>query len=527
MSPKRCTFFLWVCLTLPHLQWGGPCVGGSGTWTIEVPFAAAALWAAGQRRVRFVAQHSGAHLAGPKAMPVGGETGFKEWESEDLMMAEPIVYGIRNAVLALEGCEEGRTSGACPSIEVGMRLLERLLKLDKHVVDSYDYYRQRARERPSVPASWLDVVSLLHRGGEVEKVLKNLGTTRVDLEKSTLNGAPGTCQVRLPPADGSPAVDPGVVLRDGLGKMPLLGFATAGSFSDWRQHRTRAVKNASDTQYHRKACVRAVGWALEAGFRYVDTAQDLDTQDCIGHAVSKSDIMRKDMFVATKLSEESDYWRQGSRVRAAFDHQINELRLEHVDLYLQQHPSDASDGMKHAWRSMEILVAEGRVHALGVAGHPPDELALLEKHGRKGTKPAVAYQKWDVYHRGVEERETRRLASTGGIHLIGTGSIQGKPFELSCIEDPIVKSVAARVNHTAAQVCLRFVLQNGLGVIVMSRRRERIVENLDVFRFELPDAEMQILNSLVYGARAGWQFIEGVSDALGYSSIHQYAREEL
>merc|ERR1712078_277366 len=108
------------------------------------------------------------------------------------------------------------------------------------------------------------------------------------------------------------------------------------------------------------------------------------------------------------------------------------------------------------------------------------------------------YTKFDVFHRGFEERRLREIEETRGVKLVATGPIHGTPFELSCFLDPIVQSVAVRLERTPAQVCLRFCLQNGLAVIPKSRRKERLRENAAIFSFEIPDLEMQILNGLVH-----------------------------
>jgi len=285
--------------------------------------------------------------------------------------------------------------------------------------------------------------------------------------------------------------------------------------------------NVSAVALNREACVRAVGWALESGYRYLDTAQDYDTQLCVGEALADTSVARADVWVATKLSHESDFWKNGARVRAAFDQQLSELRLERVDVYMQHHPADSGSQMRAVWLAMERLVRQGLVHVLGGSSHSCEALRMLESSAKKGTKPAVVYQKWDVYHRASEERELRRLANSTGIRLFGTGAIHGTPFELNCASDPIVRSIAAKVSRTAAQVCVRFALQNGLGALVKSRQRSRISENAKVFDFELSDPHMQVLNSLAYAVRPGWGEFAIVQDSLGYSKIHQYAREEL
>eukprot|EP00929_Paragymnodinium_shiwhaense_P038982 TRINITY_DN20514_c0_g1_i1.p1 TRINITY_DN20514_c0_g1~~TRINITY_DN20514_c0_g1_i1.p1 ORF type:complete len:544 (-),score=76.71 TRINITY_DN20514_c0_g1_i1:277-1908(-) len=530
-----------IVVWLPWLSDGKSCTGGSGRWQVEVPFAEAALWAASLRRLRLIARAAGVKLKGPRPEAYGGESNHDDWGGEDYVMVEPILYSLRSAVLALQGCQESRTQGSCPSFHTTNRMLERFLRLEKHVVTSYDSYRHQVAiiglNRVYMPRSWSDAFELLTIGGEGEKVLKKLGSTRVELRKRDLNGAPHTCSVSLPPSAGVGDDSLRVELRDGLGSVPLLGFGTGDRF--WQSsslpdsgtlqvgsHYPK-VSDKKGWKSHHEACVRAVTWAIDAGYRFFDTAQDYQTQKCVGEAISASGLPRSDVFIATKLSHESDYKAEGIRVRPAFDRQLAELKMTHVDLYLQHSAVDGSTQMQQVWGMMEELQRAGFAKALGAATHSTEQLSSLEKRANKGRKPAIVYRTWDVFHRGFEERALQRLANRTGMHAIAVGVVHGTPYELSCVNDPVVKSIAKRLHRTAGQVCLRFALQNGFGVLVKSRREERIKENAQLFDFEIADSEMQILNSLMYAVRPGWDEIDTVNDALGYSSIHEFAREEL
>lgn len=177
--------------------------------------------------------------------------------------------------------------------------------------------------------------------------------------------------------------------------------------------------------------------------------------------------------------------------------------------------------MFDVWEKMEVLYQEGKAHALGGGSHGPELIAALTKRA-KIQPPAVMYEKWDVFHRGSNEQLIRNIQRKYGVWVVATGPIHGTPFELSCFLDPIVQSVARRLGRSSAQVCLRFCLQNGLGAIPKSRRQKRLVENAAIFDFEIPDAEMQILNGLAHALRLPSRANEMLSlDTLGYLTVEE------
>lgn len=273
------------------------------------------------------------------------------------------------------------------------------------------------------------------------------------------------------PTDTVPtATVPTVTLNNGV-TMPQLGF---GVF-----------------QVPDEETTAAVGSALTAGYRSIDTAAVYGNERGVGRALAASGLDRDELFVTTKLWNADQGY---DAALAGFDASLDKLGLDHVDLYLIHWPAPALDRYSDTWRAFEKLLADGRTRAIGVSNFRPAHLErLLDK---ASVVPAVNQIE---LHPGLQQRESRDFHARHGIRTeawspLAQGAVLG---------DDAITSIAARHGRSPAQVVLRWHLQTGNVVIPKSVTESRIRENLDVFGFALSERELDAIGALDRGLRTG------------------------
>ncbi|MFE2148338.1 aldo/keto reductase [Streptomyces sp. NPDC059456] len=240
---------------------------------------------------------------------------------------------------------------------------------------------------------------------------------------------------------------------------------------------------------------QAVGAALEAGYRSIDTAAAYGNEEGTGQALAASGVPREELFVTTKLwNGRSRTWRRDDVLRA-FDDSLAKLGLDHLDLYLIHWPRPMRDDFLTIWKTFEEIAQSGRAHCVGVSNFRPQD---LERLGAESTLvPAVNQIE---LHPLFPQPELRALHSRLGIATEAWSPLgQGK--ELLTL--PAVAEAAAKHGRSPAQVVLRWHLDLGNVVIPKSVTPSRIRENLDVFGFELDDADRAALDALGTGPSAG------------------------
>ncbi|MFI1281837.1 aldo/keto reductase [Streptomyces sp. NPDC020858] len=237
---------------------------------------------------------------------------------------------------------------------------------------------------------------------------------------------------------------------------------------------------------------RAVGTALEAGYRSIDTAAVYGNEKGTGKGVAASGVPREELFVTTKLwNGPKQRWGRDEVLRA-FDDSLSKLGLDHVDLYLIHWPRPMRDDFVSIWKTFEEIAASGRAKAVGVSNFRPADLERLAAESE--LVPAVNQVE---LHPLFPQAELRAVHAGRGIATEAWSPLgQGK--ELLTL--PAVAAIAAAHGRSAAQVVLRWHLQHGNIVIPKSVTPARIRENLDVFDFELGAADMAALDALGAGA---------------------------
>jgi 2,5-diketo-D-gluconate reductase A len=245
----------------------------------------------------------------------------------------------------------------------------------------------------------------------------------------------------------------------------------------------------------------AVATALRAGYRLIDTAAAYGNEREVGRGIRESGVAREDVFLTTKLWM-TDYGFD-SALRA-FDTSVAKLGVEHVDLYLLHWPWPAArDRTIAAYRAAERLLADGRVRAIGVANSSADDLGALMS--ATDVVPAVNQIEVHPYFQQPDmvaaNRElgivTQAWSPIGGVYGWAGGDVAVPP-----LENAAIRAIAAAHGRSAAQVILRWHLQEGRSAIPKSVTPARIAENLDVFDFDLSADELQTIRSLDTGVRA-------------------------
>jgi diketogulonate reductase-like aldo/keto reductase len=238
---------------------------------------------------------------------------------------------------------------------------------------------------------------------------------------------------------------------------------------------------------------QAVSWALETGYRLVDTAALYGNEEGVGKAVRSSGVPRQDIFVTTKLWNADQGYDNALR---AFDTSIGKLGLDYVDLYLIHWPMPAHPQYKETWKAFVRLYEEKRVRAIGVSNFQPDHLQDLLSS--TDIVPAVNQIELHPY---LQQHETREICTQHDIQVESWSPIGGSHGNV--LADPVIGKLAGKYGKSPAQIVLRWHVQSGLVVIPKSTHKERIIENISLFDFELTDEDMSALAALDKGTRFG------------------------
>jgi len=236
----------------------------------------------------------------------------------------------------------------------------------------------------------------------------------------------------------------------------------------------------------------AVGQALDAGYRSIDTAMIYGNEEGTGKALAASGIARDELFVTTKLWNAD----QGhDATLRAFDTSLAKLGLEYVDLYLIHWPLPSRDTYIETYQALEKIYADGRAKAIGVSNFLPEHLERLM--GETSVVPAVNQIE---LHPQFPQAASRAFHARHNIVTEAWSPIgQGRGL----LEHPTLVELAAKHGKSPAQVVLRWHVQLGNVAIPKSVTPSRIAENIDIFDFELDDADLTALAGLDTGTRLG------------------------
>ena len=236
---------------------------------------------------------------------------------------------------------------------------------------------------------------------------------------------------------------------------------------------------------------RAVTDALAVGYRHIDTAALYGNESGVGQAVKDSGLKREEVFITSKLwNTERGY----DKTMAAFEKTLAELGTDYLDLYLIHWPANEKQFGQEAaalnldtWRAFEDLYKVGKIKAIGVSNFMPNHLEALLAQAE--IKPMV--NQIEV-HPGWPQTEAIRYCQRNDI-LVEAWAPLG---EAAALSNPVLAKIAAKHDHTPAQVCLRWEIQQGILPLPKSVHKERMAENTKLFDFELTEDEMDIIGAL-------------------------------
>jgi len=238
---------------------------------------------------------------------------------------------------------------------------------------------------------------------------------------------------------------------------------------------------------------RIVSDALEVGYRHIDTAMIYKNEEGVGRAIAKSGIPRDELFITTKLWN-SD---QGTdSARAALDTSLSKLGLEYVDLYLIHWPAPKYGKHVESWQTLVELRETGKARSIGVSNFMQTHLDDLAQ-----ASDVVPVVNQVELHPAFQQRELRAFQEPRGILTEAWGPLGQGKYELA--ELPGLAEIAERHGKTVQQVAIRWHLQEGIIVFPKTTKRERMIENADVFDFELSADEMATIAAADRDQRVG------------------------
>ena len=262
---------------------------------------------------------------------------------------------------------------------------------------------------------------------------------------------------------------PTIRLNDGA-VMPRLGLGTARLQGEEARN---LVRTAID----------------DAGYTLVDTAARYENEEGVGQGIADAGVPREDLFVTTKLrGADQGYDATKKGLRASLDR----LGLDYVDLYLIHWPLPRIDQYVDSWRAMEELAAEGLIRSIGVSNFTPRHLDRLA--AETSTVPAV--NQIEVHPRFPETEQRadneRRGIVTEAWSPLANGDL---------LTNGIITGIAEAHGKSAAQVLLRWIVQQGMVTVAKSSSLDRLRQNLDVFDFELTEDDLAGIATLEDGRR--------------------------
>ena len=257
-----------------------------------------------------------------------------------------------------------------------------------------------------------------------------------------------------------------VKLNDGL-NMPVVALGV------WQSH--------EDTK-------NAVLNALKNGYRHIDTAAAYHNEEAVGEAIKESGIPRNEIFITTKLWNEDI---RNRNTREALKNSLKKLGLDYVDLYLIHWPAE---GYEEAYLEMEKLQEEGLTRSIGVSNFRKSHLEnLLSKVNKIPSVNQIETNPQMVDEETIQFCKENKIVIEAWSPL-GSGA---------CLNDSTIQKIADKYQKSTAQIILRWLLQKRIVILPKSVHEERIVENIDLFDFELSEEDMNLINQLNQHKRTG------------------------
>ncbi|MEO0628603.1 MAG: aldo/keto reductase [Bacteroidota bacterium] len=234
--------------------------------------------------------------------------------------------------------------------------------------------------------------------------------------------------------------------------------------------------------------VRAIHWALESGYRHIDTASIYKNEEGVGQAIQTAPVDREQIFLTTKI------WNNDIRARRtkdALEESLDRLQTSYVDLLLLHWPVDH---FEEAWLALEEAYQAGKAKAIGLSNFMPEQIEKVIEIG--SVIPAVNQIE---YHPYLTQVDVTQICEKHGIVVTAWSPLMQGHFK----NESLFADIATAHGKTPAQVVLRWGIQRDVIIIPKSTNEGRIQENFELFDFELSTEEMQQINDLERGRRFG------------------------
>ncbi|NSL87393.1 aldo/keto reductase [Chitinophaga sp. Mgbs1] len=238
-----------------------------------------------------------------------------------------------------------------------------------------------------------------------------------------------------------------------------------------------------------KEVTDAVTYALDAGYRHIDTAAIYKNEEGVGQAIAASKTDRKEIFLTSKVWNADQGYDQTLK---AYDASLEKLKTDYLDLYLVHWPVKGK--YKETWRALEQLYADGRVKAIGVSNFLQHHLEDL----LQSAKVIPMVNQLEFHPRLVQQSLLDFCQQHHVQYEAWSPLMQGKIFDI-----PELKALAAKYGVSVAQLVLRWDLQKGVVTIPKSIRQDRIISNAEIFNFEISTGDVAAIDKLDKGERVG------------------------
>jgi diketogulonate reductase-like aldo/keto reductase len=230
-------------------------------------------------------------------------------------------------------------------------------------------------------------------------------------------------------------------------------------------------------------CERSVVDAIQIGYSHIDTAASYLNEEAVGRGIKHSGIARNKLFITTKLWIQRNGYEGTSK---AFERSLKRMQLDYIDLYLIHQPFGDVYG---EWRAMEELYQQGKVRAIGVSNFPPDRIMDLMIHNT--ITPAVNQIEVNPFHQQID---TQKFLHDNSVQVEAWAPFaEGRN---NIFQNELLLSIAAKHKKSVAQVILRWLVQRGIITLAKSTRKDRMIENISVFDFELNAEDMATITTL-------------------------------
>ncbi len=235
----------------------------------------------------------------------------------------------------------------------------------------------------------------------------------------------------------------------------------------------------------------AVMAALKAGYRHIDTAAFYQNEEGVGRAIRDSEIAREEIFVTSKVWNTD---RGYENTKGAFAESMKRLGLEYLDLFLIHWPAnrkqfgdDAKQINAETWRALEELYGDGKIRAIGLSNFLPHHIDELMETAK--VKPMVDQIE---FHPGWAQLEVSGYCQKNDI-VVEAWSPLGRK---DALDNEVLKGIGEKYKKSTAQVCVRWILQHGILPLPKTVNLNRMIENADVFDFELTQEDMKVIDGL-------------------------------